>query len=182
MKTAAVILAAGASTRFGSPKQLAPFGDGTLLDAVVRRASDVGLRPIVVVLPSALPPPPGVIAVVNDMPDEGLSRSLRLGLAAVPEEVSAAMILLGDQPTVSPEILLQLLDARGERPIVASRAAGLLGPPVLVERSAFEMASATTGDQGLRDLIRGNRHLVTPVEVGEHAPDVDTPGDLERMA
>jgi CTP:molybdopterin cytidylyltransferase MocA len=53
---------------------------------------------------------------------------------------------------------------------------------VLLERSAFGMAAATTGDQGLRDLIRGNRHLVTAVEVGEHAPDVDTPADLERMA
>jgi molybdenum cofactor cytidylyltransferase len=182
METAAVILAAGASTRFGSPKQLARFDGGTLLDAVVRRASEVGLRPIVVVLPPAVPPPAAVTAVVNDRPGEGLSRSLRLGLAAVPDEVSAAIILLGDQPTVSPGVLAQLLGARGERPIVAARAAGLLGPPVLLERSAFGMASATTGDQGLRDLIRGNQDLVTPVEVGEHAPDVDTPADLERLA
>jgi len=182
METAAVILAAGASTRFGSPKQLAPFGAGTVLDAVVRLASEAGLRPIVVVLPSAVPPPAGVTAVVNDAPGEGMSRSLRLGLAAVPEEATAAVILLGDQPTVAPTVVSQLLSARGERPIVAARAAGLLGPPVLLERTAFGMAAATTGDQGLRDLIRGNRHLVTPVEVGEHAPDVDTPADLERMA
>ncbi len=182
METAAVILAAGTSTRFGSAKQLAPFGAGTVLEAVVGLASGAGLRPIVVVLPSAVPPPVGVTAVVNDEPGEGMSRSLRLGLAAVPEEATAALILLGDQPTVSPAVVSQLLQARGERPIVAARAAGLLGPPVLLERSAFGMAAATTGDQGLRDLIRGNRHLVTPVEVGEHAPDVDTPADLERMA
>lgn len=181
METAAVILAAGASTRFGSPKQLAPFGAGTVLDAVVRLAGGAGLSPIVVVLPSAVPPPAGVTAVVNDAPGEGMSRSLRLGLAAVPEGASAAVILLGDQPTVAPAVVLQLLSVRGERPIIAARAAGLLGPPVLLERSAFGMAAATTGDQGLRDLIRGNRHLVTPVEVGEHAPDVDTPADLERM-
>jgi molybdenum cofactor cytidylyltransferase len=180
--TAAVILAAGASTRFGSPKQLAPFGAGTVLEAVVGVARSAGLSPIVVVLPSAVPPPAGLTAVVNDAPEEGMSRSLRLGLAAVPEEATAALILLGDQPTVPPDVLSQLLSARGERPIVAARAAGLLGPPVLLERSAFGMAEATTGDQGLRDLIRGNRHLVTPVEVGEHAPDVDTPTDLERWA
>jgi CTP:molybdopterin cytidylyltransferase MocA len=182
METAAVILAAGASTRFGSPKQLAPFGAGTVLDAVVGLARDAGLDPIVVVLPSTVPPPAATTAVVNDQPQSGMSRSLRLGLAAVPEDASAAMILLGDQPTVSPAVLSQLLSARGDRPIVAARAAGLLGPPVLLERSAFEMAAATTGDQGLRDLIRGSRHLVTPVEVGEHAPDVDTLADLERMA
>ncbi|MBA2634342.1 MAG: nucleotidyltransferase family protein [Chloroflexi bacterium] len=181
MQTAAVILAAGASTRFGSPKQLAPFGAGTLLDAVVRLARDAGLWRVVVVLPSAVPPPAGVTVVVNDAPAEGLSRSLRLGLAAVPDEAAAALILLGDQPTVPAAVIADILHARGERPIVAARAAGLLGPPVLLERSAFGMAAATTGDEGLRYLIRGNRHLVTPIEVGEHAPDVDTPADLERM-
>lgn len=187
MQTAAVILAAGASTRFGSPKQLATFGAGTVLDAVVRLARDAGLRPIVVVLPPAVPPPAvpppaEVTALVNDAPDEGMSRSLRLGLAAVPDEATAALILLGDQPTVPPAVIAEILRARGERPIVAARAGGLLGPPVLLERSAFGMAAATTGDEGLRHLIRGNRHLVTPVEVGEHAPDVDTLADLERLA
>ena len=181
MQTAAVILAAGGSSRFGSPKQQAPFGAGTVLEAVVSLARAAGLRPIVVVLPSSIPPPPGVAAVVNDRPEEGLSRSLRLGLAAVPDG-AAALILLGDQPTVPAAVIADILHARGDRPIVAARAAGLLGPPVLLERSAFAMAAATTGDQGLRDLIRGKRHLVTPIEVGEHAPDVDTPADLERFA
>ena len=182
MRTAAVILAAGASTRFGSPKQLAPFGAGTVLEAVVGLARDGGLDPIVVVLPSTVPPPWGVIAVVNDAADEGMSRSLRVGLGAVPDDASAALILLGDQPTVSSAVVAELVRARGDRPIVAARAAGLLGPPVLLERSIFAMAESTTGDQGLRDLIRGNRHLVTPIEVGEHAPDVDTPADLERLS
>ncbi len=181
MQTAAVILAAGGSSRFGSPKQLAPFGAGTVLESVVGLARGAGLRPIVVVLPSSVPPPPGVAAIVNDRPEEGMSRSLRLGLAAVPNDAAAALILLGDQPTVPAAVIEDILRARGERPIVAARAAGLLGPPVLLERSAFAMAAATTGDQGLRDLIRGNRHLVTPIEVGEHAPDIDTPADLERL-
>lgn len=181
MGIAAVILAAGASSRFGSPKQLAPFGAGTVLDAVVRVAAGAGLRPIVVVLPPAVPPPAGVNAVVNDAPEEGMSRSLRLGLAAVPDEATAALILLGDQPSVPGDVVEAIVRARGERPIVAARAGGLLAPPVLLERSAFAMADAATGDHGLRDLIRGNRHLVTPVEVGEHAPDVDTPADLERL-
>ena len=182
METAALILAAGASTRFGSPKQLAPFADGTMLDAVVRLARDAGLHPIVVVLPSTVPPPARVTTVVNDAPQEGLSRSLRLGLRAVPDEASGALILLGDQPTVAPDVVNQILRERGDRPIVAARAGGLLGPPVLLERRAFAIAAATTGDHGLRDLIRGDRHLVTPIEVGEHAPDVDTPADLERLA
>jgi CTP:molybdopterin cytidylyltransferase MocA len=181
MQAAAVILAAGGSTRFGSPKQLARLGDRTMLETVVELAHGAGLAPIIAVVPPGIATPDGVMPVVNEEPLAGLSRSLRLGLAAVPPKVGAALILLGDQPTVSPDVLTQLLRARGSRPIVAARAAGLLGPPVLLERRAFGMAAATTGDQGLRDLIRGNRHLVTPVEVGEHAPDVDTPADLASL-
>ncbi len=181
MRTAAVILAAGVSSRFGSPKQLAPFRAGTVLGAVVSLARENGLDPIVVVLPPALPAPAGAVAVVNDAPEAGMSRSLHLGLAAVPDDATAALVLLGDQPTVRRAVIAEVLEARGTRPIVAARAAGLLAPPVLLERSAFGLAAVVTGDQGLRDLIRGNRHLVTPVEVGEHAADVDTPADLERM-
>lgn len=182
MPTAAVILAAGASTRFGSPKQLAAFGAGTLLDAVIRLARNAGLSPIVVVLPSAVPPPDDVTIVVNDAPDEGMSRSLRLGIDALPGEATAALILLGDQPAIPAAVIQDILDAAGEQPIVAATAAGVIGPPVLLERSAFAMAAAATGDEGLRNVIRGNPNLVRPVEVGEHAVDVDTPADLERMA
>ena len=152
-----------------------------MVEAVIELARSAELSPIIVVLPSSVPPPPDVIRVVNDEPQAGMSRSLRIGLSAVPAEANGAVILLGDQPTISRGVVDQILSARGERPIVAARAGPLLAPPVLLERSAFAMAGAARGDHGLRDLIRDNRHLVTPVEVGEHAPDVDTPADLERL-
>ena len=182
MQTAAIILAAGASVRFGSPKQLARVGEGSMLETVVDIARSAGLTPIIVVLPTTMRAPTGTIPVVNDLPEEGISRSLRLGLAAVPTDATAAVVLLGDQPTISTGVLAELLQARGSRPIVAARAGGLLAPPVLLERSAFGRADTVTGDRGLRDLIREHPDLVTPVEVGEHAPDVDTPEDLERLA
>ena len=182
MRIAAVILAAGASTRFGSPKQLARVGTGSMLDSVVEVARTAGLSPIIAVLPSTIGAPLAVIPIVNDAPEAGMSRSLRLGLAAVPADATAAVVLLGDQPTISASVVTHLVRARGPRPIVAASAGGLLAPPVLIERSAFELADAATGDQGLRDLFRGNPQLVTAVEVGDHAPDVDTPGDLERLA
>ncbi|MEO7294620.1 MAG: NTP transferase domain-containing protein, partial [Candidatus Limnocylindria bacterium] len=84
MKVAAVILAAGASTRFGSPKQRAPLGSGTMLSAVSVIAHRAGLAPVIAVVPSGVAVPPDVIAEVNDQPAAGLSHSLRLGLAAVP--------------------------------------------------------------------------------------------------
>ena len=184
MQAAAVILAAGASTRFGSPKQLARIGDRTMLETVVELAVAAGLAPIIAVLPPGLAPPSGVIPVVNADPDAGLSRSLRMGIAAVPVEVGSAVILLGDQPTVSIRTLEALLEVAAvtERPVVAAHATGRIGPPVVLSRAAFELAEAATGDEGLRRLLDESPHLVATVEVGEHALDVDTPADLATLA
>lgn len=183
MQAAAVILAAGASTRFGSPKQLARIGDRTMLETVVELARAAGLSPVIVVVPPGMAPPPGVTAVVNPDPDAGLSRSLRMGLAAVPAEVGAAVILLGDQPTVSIRTLDALLEVAEvtERPVVAARASGRIGPPVVLARAAFELAEAATGDEGLRRLLDERPNLAATVEIGEHAPDIDTPADLAAL-
>lgn len=180
-RVAAVILAAGASSRFGSPKQLAPFAGGTMLDAVIDTARRARLDPIVVVAPTDLPLPADVVHVPNDDPGAGLSRSVRLALAAVPAG-SAALILLGDQPTVTPAHLERLLAARGSTSIVATAAGGLLAPPVLLERPAFVLTDHLEGDRGLRDLLRARPEDVAEVEVVRHPPDVDEPSDLEALA
>jgi CTP:molybdopterin cytidylyltransferase MocA len=179
-RVAAVILAAGASKRFGAPKQLADFDGGTMLEAVARTADEAGLRPIIVVTPSRVPVPQGTRRVANDDPDAGLSRSLQLGLAAVPAEQDAAIILLGDQPTVTATHLRRLTAARGDRPVVATAAAGVLAPPVLLERSAFARAAELTGDTGLRELLGEHREVGT-IDVPRHAPDVDEPADLVAL-
>jgi len=182
MQTAAVILAAGTSTRFGSPKQLARVGEGTMLDAVVQIAHDAGLGPVIAVVPPGIAVPLSVVPEINDAPSEGLSRSLRLGLAAVPAEVDAAVVLLGDQPTLAPATIRTLLEAgRSGRPVVAARADGRIGPPVLLRREAFALAAEASGDEGLRSILARHPELVTEVEVTEHAPDVDTPADLSRI-
>lgn len=182
MQTAAVILAAGASTRFGSMKQLAPFRAGTMLGAVITLARDAGLGPIIAVLPPGVAPPSDVIAVVNDRPSAGISRSLQLGIRAVPEGVAAAVILLGDQPTTSVDAIRAVMGAeRDGRPVAAARADGRTGPPVLLLREAFGLAEEATGDLGLAPLLRTHRERVAPVDIGRHAPDVDTRGDMERL-
>ena len=181
MQPAAVILAAGASSRFGGPKQMAPFDDGTMLDAVVTVARRALLDPVIAVVPTAVPVPAGVTRVDNDEPDVGLSRSLRLGLGAVPVEVDAAVVLLGDQPTVPPELVRRLVASRGQRPIVAATSDGLAAPPILLERSAFGLAEGATGDRGLRELLRSQPELVWAVQVMRHAPDVDEPADLAAL-
>ena len=87
MSTAAVILAAGASKRFGSPKQLARIGGRTLVERAVDTARAADLSPVIVVIPPGIAVPAGVETVVNDDPSAGQSRSLRLGLAALGPEV-----------------------------------------------------------------------------------------------
>jgi CTP:molybdopterin cytidylyltransferase MocA len=178
---AAVLLAAGAATRFGSRKAAVRVGTRTMVEAVADTAAAAGLRPVLVVAPASLSPPVTATPVVNDAPEQGLSRSLQLGIDAVPPECAAAVVLLGDQPTVSAATLRALLDARGATPIVAVRAEGRLGPPVLLERRAFEMVRDLDGDAGLRDALEGRPELVTAVDRERHAPDVDVPADLERI-
>jgi CTP:molybdopterin cytidylyltransferase MocA len=180
MTVAAVILAAGAGSRFGEPKARARIGARTMVGIVADVATAAGLSPVIAVAPPDLPVPKTVLAVRNEVPSAGLSRSLRLGLAAVPSEADAAVILLGDQPTVDVSLLHELDGWRGGTPIVATRADGVLGPPVLLEREAFALADGLTGDVGLRELLRTDPTAVTAVD---HAPlpDVDTSADLEAI-
>jgi molybdenum cofactor cytidylyltransferase len=182
MQTAAVILAAGASTRYGSPKQTARIGERTMLEAVVAVAEAAGLHPVVAVVPSGVAVPLNVISAVNDDPGAGMSQSLRLGLAAVGLDADGAVILLGDQPTLDPSVIRRLLADGGERPVVAAHAEGRTGPPVLIRRAAFWLADDATGDEGLRNVLASHPELVTMIPVTGHAPDIDTPADLERLA
>jgi molybdenum cofactor cytidylyltransferase len=180
---AAVILAAGEARRFGSPKQLAPLHGRTLLQHVVDAASAAGLAPIIAVVPPDLPlTEADVLLVPNARPELGMSHSLRLGFAALPDDVEAAVILLGDQPTVDPPLLARLIAARGATPFVSARVDGLLVPPIIVERSHFADIRQPSGDIGLREILREHAELVTAVEEPRGLADVDTVADLAALA
>lgn len=187
-RVAAVVLAAGESRRFGSPKQLAIMGGRTLLEHVLERAQRAGLAPVVAVVPVWLTRPAvfsGADALAwirNPQPERGMSHSLRLGFAALPDDVGAAVILLGDQPTVPVEHLQALLAARGPHPFVATLSRAVLQPPVLVERSHFSDTQEATGDTGLRELLRAHRTLVGSVPAAHPIADIDTPSDLMDRA
>ena len=180
MSIAAVILAAGAASRFGSPKAAVRIGSRTMVQIAIDTATAAGCEPVIVVGPSSLEVSDSADVVRNDEPERGMSRSLRMGIAAVPPDAEAAIVLLADQPTIAVEHL-QALDAwRGRTPVVGTRADGVLGPPVLIEREGFDLADQVGGDAGLRELLRTDPTLVTAVD---HAriPDIDTPADLERI-
>ena len=182
----AVILAAGASRRYGSPKQLVVVDGRTLLEHAIETADASGLSPVAAVVPVWLSRPaalddPRLRWIRNPFPERGLSLSLRLGLEAVGDEVSAVVILLGDQPRLAAGHVASLLAARGQRPLVGSEAGGIVAPPLLIERSHFSLVDGLTGDTGLRQLLRERPELVTAVPITSHAPDLDTPDDLRRV-
>ena len=180
MSIAAVILAAGASSRFGLPKASVRIGARTMLQVVVDTATAAGLDPIVVVAPSSMAVPEHALAVRNAAPERGMSRSLQMGIGAVPPDAEAAVVLLADQPTVDVAHLRGLDGRRGGTPVVATRSDGVLGPPILLERDGFSLVDGLRSDEGLRRLLRADPSLVTPVD-HEPIPDVDTLDDLERI-
>lgn len=183
MKVAAVVLAAGAASRFGSPKLLQRIGSATLLEHVLALASECGLDPIVAVVPPRTALPDEVLGVVNDDPSAGISRSVRMGLAAVPPEADAALILLADEPTLPADAVLEVLVAAADHPdrIMAARAGERLGPPVLLPRASFGLADELGGDQGLGRVLRGRPDVIA-VAIGAQPADIDTPADLDAVA
>ena len=184
-----VVLAAGASRRFGSPKLLARIGGETLLNRAVRAA--LGARPAgcVVVLGAradelkrrlrAWP----VRIVVNRRWRCGLSSSLRAGIAALPRQAPAALVLLADQVAVGPAELELLLAAwrRAPRAIAASLAGKVLGPPAVFPRRVFGDLRRLRGDAGARTLLADPRRVVTGLALPGAAHDVDRPADLRRL-
>lgn len=175
MPTAAVILAAGASSRFGSPKTAIRIGGRTMLEIIAAVATDAGLAPVIAVVPPSLAVPAWVVPDVNSVAEAGLSRSLRMGLAAVPHEADAAVVLLGDEPGLTVEAIRAVLEATGD--VVATRAGDRLGAPVLLRRERFGLADAAVGDDGLGPILRRLPGLTT-VAMDTQLADIDTPADL----
>ncbi|MCC7352170.1 MAG: putative selenium-dependent hydroxylase accessory protein YqeC [Anaerolineae bacterium] len=192
-RVAAVVLAAGASRRYGEPKQLIPWGQTTLLAHVVSqaRASQVAQTVVVVGheaerMAQALAnwgDDGGVQIVYNGDWEVGLSTSVQAGLRALPASFSAALFLLADQPGVTGDLINAVLRRYWETlaPIVAPRHRGRRGNPVLFDRSLFAELMRLAGDRGGRSLIEEYAAEVAWVEAGPEAlADVDTPADYDR--
>lgn len=188
----AVVLAAGASSRFGAVKLLAEVEGRPLLRHVLDAVAAAGIEDAVVVLGAhaeaieAGVPWSGERRIRNPDPAAGLAGSVRVGLAAAAgvEGADAAIVLLGDQPAVRAATLRALVAVAGAtaRPIVRARHAADAAPnPVLVRREAFDLAATLRGDRGLGPLLAAHPELVTEVAVEGANPDVDRPEDLARL-
>ncbi len=181
--TAALVLAAGASTRLGEPKQLIRLGGETLLERTIRVAGEAGLTPVVVVLGAAakrvaetcdLRP---VWVVVHAGWAEGMGSSIRAGMELVQEfaEVGGAVVMTCDMPGVAPAHLRALREEA--ETVVASTYDGRRGVPAYFPRATFPELLQLRGDAGARELLRQARVL----ELTGGEMDVDTAADVEQM-
>lgn len=182
----AVVLAAGASTRFGSPKQLVRLSGRPLLHTAVTRASEVTGNALIVVLGAGaaqlaplLKHSPGSIVINHDW-REGIASSIRVAVARLPATCAGVMLTLADQAAVSADDLKRLAGTWRKQPqyIAAALYGGACGAPAIFPRSSFRALAQLRGDAGARPLLRRNADRIIRVPMPSAALDVDTPEDL----
>ncbi len=191
-QVAAIVLAAGQGTRMGGAKMTAQLGGkpmvrhaheaaaasaaGPLFTVVGHDAAKVGVALV------------GIETTLVENPDyaHGLATSLKAGIAALPDTAAGALILLGDMPLVTPEIINRLIAAFADNPMakaVAPTVAGRRGNPILIGRNLFNAVMALEGDVGARRLLDAAGDDVVEVAMDDAAvlTDVDTPEALEAL-
>ena len=182
----AIVLAAGASTRFGRTKQLEPFEGVSLAAGAMRKAESVcGVRSVLVTgkdwkaVTETCAPLAGYFVINNDY-EQGLASSIVCGVRSVAESADAILLMLADLPLVTTEHLEYLVKAWTESPrsIIASAFEDTLGPPIVFPKSDFDELLRLKGDRGARPVIDANRDRVQAIECEEAAFDIDRPEDL----
>ncbi len=188
---AAIILAAGASSRLGQPKQLLTIDGESLLRRTSRLALEGSFSPVVVVLGSHPEQFESqlhgldVHTVWNQVWQDGMASSLKCGLEAL-EALGPApsnlLILVCDQPKLTLPVLQALLhehQSSGAQ-ITASSYSGARGVPAIFTQAIFPQLASLRGDEGARRVIAHHQDRVETVDFPGGADDIDTPDDLQH--
>lgn len=187
-----MILAAGASSRMGTPKQLLPFQGHSLLRHMAEEAIASCCDPIVVVLGSQTERMKlevdglALHSVENQQWTEGMGTSIPAGmtaLTAINPALDAVVIVLCDQPFVDACLINQLVKSyrATQSPIVASAYAKTIGVPALFDRSLFIELMAMNANVGAKYLIQQHTEKVFQVSFPKGAIDVDTPAQYQQL-
>jgi CTP:molybdopterin cytidylyltransferase MocA len=186
---AAILLAGGESRRMGSPKPLLDWGGVTLVEYQLRQLRVAGADNVVAILgheADAVRPlvhKAGASAILNELYREGRASSVRVGAAALGDDIEAVIILNVDQPRPAEVTRRLLAEHRARRALVTVPVhGGKRGHPVILDGSLLrEMREVREGSQGLRAVIERHNRLVNEVEL--HSPvvlmDLNEPGDYE---
>lgn len=192
--TAIIILAAGASTRMGSPKLLLTYGSRSLLRHAAEVAAASVCRPILVVLGAyvnhlqseigGLP----VRSVINEQWADGMGSSIQVGVRALKtydraDNTGALVLMLCDQPCVTAAVITDLVTAyhSNGKGIIASEYAGTLGVPALFGRAYFAELARLSGAAGAKHIIAAHASDVVRVPFPEGTTDIDTPEDYRQL-
>jgi molybdenum cofactor cytidylyltransferase len=181
-----IVLAGGASTRFGSAKQLVRIAGRPLLHTTVSRAVEITGSATLVVLgaraaelaPLLTHTPASV--VINQHWREGIGSSIRAGIARLPAACTGVLLVLADQAAVSTEDLRRLASAWRRQPDYVATAlySGTVGVPAIFPRSRFGELAELRGDVGARRILQRNPDRLVRVAMESAALDIDTPEDL----
>ncbi len=181
-RVTAVVLAAGESRRMGRTKQLLPWGDTTMLGQVLRNLKATAVHDILVVSGhdaekiESTAAAEGVHAIRNARYVSGeMLSSLQTAVAQLPAHIDAVLVMLADQPQITPQIIDALLYAywRGQNTIVAPIYAGKRGNPVLIDRAHFAELLTLPPDAAPRDLLKQNPVQLVPAATDAVLRDLD---------
>lgn len=192
-KVAGLVLAAGASTRMGQPKQLLPIDGGTIIERVVNEALDSNLDKVVLVLGyqarrikqaiNHILTNPKLKVVLNRAFKTGMSSSIISGLAEIEENYDHLMILLADMPHINSELINLLLNRYllSSLPLGAISIKGKRSHPVILSSRFFNELHKLKGDVGARSLFRkySNQICLVEPEGNYDEKDIDTPEDYD---
>jgi len=186
-----LVLAAGSSTRMGSPKQLLPLDGRSMLQHVVDRLAAESLDEIVVVLGHARQQIEGVLqlpsrarVLFNPSFASGQASSLRAGLDAMSENVRATLVLLGDQPDIPSEAIREVrrVYAKTGGPVVRAVYRGQPGHPVLLDRSVWSHVTHPSGDRGAGATLERHPEWVRIAAIDRSPPlEANTPDDFRSL-
>jgi molybdenum cofactor cytidylyltransferase len=186
----AIVLAAGESRRMGRPKLLLPYGDGTILETVVRNVTLSQADGVVVVLGGYRREVGeklrsfAVKRVINPAYREGMLSSVRRGLSSLPSSARATIFVLADQPDISTSVIDSVIEAyrRTKKGIVLPVFRKRRGHPLLIDLKYRREVEALSPDIGLRGLLREHGDDILEVRVSSPAilRDIDGPADYAK--
>jgi len=190
VKVAAALLAAGSSTRFGRPKALLDLRGRPFVRALAEELAAVASPVLVVAPPKAdriehALDGSGALVVVNPHAARGMGTSLAAAAGAARQrapEANALLVALVDQPLADRALFARLIAAAGDGGFAAADYGdGVVGPPALFPRAAFDELARLDGERGARAILGRERSSLHTVAFPGARFDVDTPGDYERL-
>jgi len=188
----AIVLAAGEAKRMGQAKLLLPWQGKTILEHVLDQLLHSQVDEIILVLGHEAKqmrekiPAQGIKIAINPDYQEGMSASLRQGLMIIDEKAEAFLVVLGDQPGISKEIINQLIQAfhhpRPPKGIILPTYRGIRGHPVLFSSQYRKEVLKLKGDVGGRQILKDHPEEILELEMNTDAVlyDIDTPEDYKE--